>query len=139
MTHYLLDTNHASPLVTVAHPLRERVLPAIETGDSFALTAVNLTELLFGISMTPRAAHNTRQWEQWRASLNVYRVEDKDAMRAARLQSSLRRRGWQLETVDALIAAIALRYDLTLLTTDGDFDAVPDLKHENWLLLRNPR
>jgi tRNA(fMet)-specific endonuclease VapC len=134
MTPYLLDTNHASPLVTVAHPLRKRVLQAIKAGDSFALTAVNLTELLFGISMTPRAAQNTRHWEQWRVSLNVYRVEDEDAMRAARLQSSLRRRGWQLDTVDALIAAIALRYDLTLLTTDGDFDAVPGLKHANWLL-----
>ena len=39
-----------------------------------------------------------------------------------------------MKTIDALIAAIALRYDLTLLTTDGDFYAVPDLKHENWLL-----
>ncbi len=55
-------------------------------------------------------------------------------MSAANSQIQLRQRGWQLGTVDALIAVIALRYDLTLLTTDGDFNAVPDLKHENWLL-----
>ena len=133
MTRYLLDTNHASPLVTIGHPLRERVLRALDTNHSFALTAVNLTETVFGISTTPRATQNMRQWEQWRGSFDVYRIEDEDAMRAARLQFSLRRRGWQLGTVDALIAAIALRYDLTLLTTDGDFNAVPDLKHENWL------
>ena len=41
---------------------------------------------------------------------------------------------FQLETVDALITAVALRYDLTLLTTDRDFNAVPQLKQENWLL-----
>lgn len=134
MTHYLLDTNHASPLVTIGHPLRERVLRALDADNSFALTAVNLTEVLFGFGTTPRAVQNMRYWEQWRASFDVYRVEDEDAMRAARLQSALRQRGWQLGTVDALIAAIALRYDLTLLTTDGDFNAVPDLKHENWLL-----
>lgn len=131
---YLLDTNHASPLVTLPHPLRARVLRAIRAGDSFALTTANLTEILFGISLTPRAAHNTLEWERWRKSLDVYLVEEEDAERAARLQVFLRRRGWQLKTIDALIAAIALRYDLTLLTIDGDFDAVPGLKHENWLL-----
>lgn len=26
MENYLLDTNHASPLVTLGHPLRQRVL-----------------------------------------------------------------------------------------------------------------
>jgi tRNA(fMet)-specific endonuclease VapC len=52
---------------------------------------------------------------------------------AAALQSSLRRAGRQLATVDALLAAVALRHGLTLLTTDGDFDAVPNLRLENWL------
>jgi len=32
-----------------------------------------------------------------------------------------------------LIAAVALRYDLVLLTTDRDFLAVPHLMQENWL------
>ena len=42
--------------------------------------------------------------------------------------------GWQLNTIDAFIAALTLRYDLTLLTSDGDFNAVPELKHANWLV-----
>lgn len=49
------------------------------------------------------------------------------------LQVSLRRRGRQLETVDAIISAIALRYDLILLTTDRDFAIVPALNQQNWL------
>jgi tRNA(fMet)-specific endonuclease VapC len=133
MAQYLLDTNHASPLITVGHPLRDRVLRAIQSGDKFVVTTVNLAEFLSGIGVTPRAAQNTLEWERLRESIDVYRVEEEDAVRAARLQTSLRRRGWQLNTVDAFIAALALRYDLTLLTTDGDFDAVPDLRCENWL------
>jgi len=39
-----------------------------------------------------------------------------------------------LATVDALIATIALRYDLILLTTDGDFTSVASLRLENWLV-----
>lgn len=46
---------------------------------------------------------------------------------------TLRRSGRQLATVDALIGAVALRYNLTLLSTDGDFTAIADLRLENWL------
>jgi predicted nucleic acid-binding protein len=35
--------------------------------------------------------------------------------------------------VDALIATVALRYDLILLTTDRDFSIISTLKQENWL------
>jgi predicted nucleic acid-binding protein len=45
----------------------------------------------------------------------------------------LRRQGWQLGTVDALVAAVALRYGCTLLTADKDFAAIPALGLENWL------
>ena len=54
-------------------------------------------------------------------------------MIAAELRVSLRRKGWQLATNDAVVAALALRYNLTLLTTDRDFQSVPDLLTENWL------
>ncbi|MFD3165831.1 type II toxin-antitoxin system VapC family toxin [Herpetosiphon sp. NSE202] len=59
--------------------------------------------------------------------------DETDAVHAAEMQIALRRQGRQLATVDALIAALALRYDLVLLTTDKDFDAVPELRIENWL------
>ncbi|HMN29350.1 MAG TPA: PIN domain-containing protein [Caldilineaceae bacterium] len=61
-------------------------------------------------------------------------MEREDAEEAADLQVVLRRQGWQLGTVDALIATVALRYGLTLLTTDKDFKAVLSLKQENWLI-----
>ena len=65
--------------------------------------------------------------------LTVYDLDRADAERAAHLQIQLRRQGWQLGPVDALIAAVALRYGLTLLTTDRDFAAIPSPSQENWL------
>ena len=47
---------------------------------------------------------------------------------------ALRRQGWQLETVDALIATVALQNNLILLTTDHDFGPISELQQENWLL-----
>lgn len=64
-----------------------------------------------------------------------YDIRLEDAEKAAILQLELRRQGWQLGTIDALIAAVALRYDLVLLTTDRDFQAIPGLPQENWLIL----
>jgi len=58
MTNYLLDTNHASPLITLGHPLRKRVLHRLDEGDSFAICVPVLAETLFGISMLPRAAQS---------------------------------------------------------------------------------
>ena len=120
MANYLLDTNHASPLVTLHHPLRQRVLAALVAGDVFA-------------SCVPRAVQNRAIWEQLQPQLACHVPDAADAARAADLQILLRRRGRQLATVDALIAVTALRYDLTLLTTDADFQAVPGLRLENWI------
>jgi predicted nucleic acid-binding protein len=52
--------------------------------------------------------------------------------KAARLRINLRTRGRQLEAIDSMLAIIALENNLTLLTRDKDFQAVPALKQENW-------
>ena len=134
MTNYLLDTNHASPLITLGHPLRKRIMHRLDEGDSFAICVPVLAETLFGIGMLPRAAQNLAEWERLKPLLPCYIPDETDAEFAAELQVSLRRHGWRLATVDALIAAVALRYDLTLLTADQDFQAIPRLQHENWLV-----
>lgn len=132
MTAYLLDTNHASPLVTLHHPLRQRVLSALGTGDTFAISLLILSETLYGISVVPRATKNRAAWAKLQPQLTYYDLEESDADRAVDLQVRLRKQGRQLATIDALIAVTALRYDLTLLTADNDFEAVPGLRRENW-------
>ncbi len=132
MANYLLDTNHAAALVTLGHPLRLKVLSRLRLNDTFAITVPVVAETLFGIGLLPRAAQNLGEWTRLRPSLTCYIPDESDAENAAALQRSLRRRGRQLETVDAFIAVIALRYDLVLLTSDNDFKPVPSLKIEDW-------
>lgn len=134
MTRYLVDTNHASPLVTIGHPLRQRILESLPAGHTFAISVPVLAETLYGISLLPRAKENRAEWSRLRPHLPFYVPDEQDAEQAADLQVALRRQGRQLETIDALIAVIALRNDLTLLTTDGDFKDIPQLKRENWLV-----
>ncbi len=46
----------------------------------------------------------------------------------------LRRAGRALSQVDRMLAALARHMSLTLLTTDQDFQALPDIPTENWLI-----
>ena len=134
MAVYLLDTNHISPLVTPVHPLRKRVLNSLQAGNTFSIAVPALTELLFGISLLPRSRQNLEEWEHLKPSFNYYDIDRQHAEQAAKLQVALRRQGWQLETVDALIATVALQNNLILLTTDNDFSPISELQRENWLL-----
>ncbi|MDQ3249439.1 MAG: type II toxin-antitoxin system VapC family toxin [Chloroflexota bacterium] len=134
MSEYLLDTNHASPLVTVGHPLRERVLARHQAGDTFAICAPVLNEFLFGIATLPRAQANLREWEYLKIEFTFYGVDAADAEEAFKVRLNLRRQGRQLDLVDSFVAVVALRYNLTLLTKDKDFLAVPNLQQANWLV-----
>jgi tRNA(fMet)-specific endonuclease VapC len=139
MNRYLLDSNHASPLVTLHHPLRRRVLQAIDSGDAFFIAIPVLTETVFGLSTLPRWLQNLSEWTRLRETIDCFIPDEGDAQHAAELQLVLRKRGRRLETVDALIAAVALHHDLVLLTADRDFDAIPGLQLENWLAPFNTR
>ena len=132
MTHYLMDTNHLSVMVTEQHPVRLRIQRQLRFGDAFALATPTLTEMLYGIQMIPRSRQNVADWQKLSVMFDYYAIERVDAEQAASLQVSLRQQGWQLATVDALVAAIALRYALVLLTVAHDFDKIAGLNHENW-------
>ena len=44
----------------------------------------------------------------------------------------LRRRDRVLSQVDIMVAALARQMRLTVLTTDSDFGALPDIRTEDW-------
>jgi len=106
---FLLDTNHISPLVTIGHPLRKSVLDHLRIGAQFSIAAPALNEFLFGISILPRAIQNLKEWERLKDDFKIYSIDKTDAELSAKLRISLRQKGWQLGTIDSLIAVIALR------------------------------
>lgn len=133
MSEYLVDTNHLGRLIDPGHPLRARFQIALGQGDQFYILLPIITETVAGFSILPRAARNWAEWQVLRPSFTLLPLEEADAVDAARLQVALRRRGRQLGTVDALIATAALRHDMTVLTTDGDFAQVPTLRLDTWV------
>jgi predicted nucleic acid-binding protein len=90
---------------------------AIEAGEELLTTGLVLQELLQGFS-GPR---DRRQILDRFAALPLLVPDRRDHVEAAELKNKCRRRGIQIGTIDALLAQLCLRYDLTMLTTDKDF------------------
>ena len=90
---------------------------ALENGEALVTTGIVLQELLQGFS---GARAGDAIVERFRA-LPYLAPDRRDHIDAALLRNLCRHHGIQLGTIDALLAQLCIRYDLTLLTADHDF------------------
>lgn len=132
MAEFVLDANHISPLVTWGHPLREKILGRLSGGDKFSIVVPALHEFLYGIALLPRAKQNLEIWQSLEGFFTYYAVDENVAKQSAQLRVKLRKKGWQLDSIDSMIAVVVLQKNLTLLTTDKDFRGIPNLAYNNW-------
>jgi len=89
-------------------------------GEQVVTTGLVLQELLHGF-------HGARAREQIVdrfAALPLLVPAREDHIAAADLRTACRRKGLQIGTIDALLAELCIRHDLTLLTTDADFAGI---------------
>jgi len=66
------------------------------------------------------------------SALAFLETSREDFRRAGHLLGDLRRQGITIPSPDALIAALCLRHDLTLLENDGHFEHISGLKCFPW-------
>ena len=94
----------------------------IERGEPLLTTGLVLQELLQGFS-GPK--NRDRLLDRF-SSVPLLVPDRDDHVRAAELRNECRRRGVQVGTIDALLARLCIRHDLTMLTTDADFRHIAD-------------
>ncbi len=85
--------------------------------DVVVTTGLVLQELLQGFTGPKARAQLIERF----ASLPLLQPDRDDHIAAAELRNTCRRAGVQVGTIDALLARLCIRHDLTLLTTDNDF------------------
>lgn len=90
---------------------------ALEGGETVVTTGLVLQELLQGFA-GPRAR---REIIDRFSALPLLAPDRQDHIDAADLRNRCRRAGLQIGTIDAVIAQLCVRHQLTLLTTDNDF------------------
>jgi predicted nucleic acid-binding protein len=99
---------------------RRELTRAIEAGEDLVTTGLVLQELLQGFS-GPR---NRSQIFDRFTALPLLAPDRRDHVEAAELRNLCRRGGVQIGTIDALLAQLCLRHDLTMLTADRDFRGI---------------
>jgi predicted nucleic acid-binding protein len=99
-----------------AAPVRA-LLRAIESGETLLTTGLVLQELLQGFSGPKARAQILDRF----AAVPLLVPDREDHIAAAGLRNGCRRAGVQIGTIDALLAQLCIRHDLTMLSTDDDF------------------
>ena len=126
---FLLDTGSVSDYLRGVGPVVQRLQ---ETKPSeVAISAVTVMELHYGAARR-RSAKLTAAVEAFLNDINILAFDAESAERAGVLRATLENTGHCTTLADCQIAATALAYSLTLVTSDGDLKRVPDLKTVDW-------
>lgn len=96
------------------------LVQAIGAGETLITTGLVLQELLQGFSGAKARAQILDRF----SALPILTPDRQDHIEAADLRNRCRRSGVQIGTIDALLATLCIRHDLTMLTGDKDFTRV---------------
>ena len=133
MADYLLDCNHLSRALRKVSPVRDRIHQGRRAGHRFISCYPVLCELETGIQQTRKIEENRRRLGQLLRHVRLWPLDSETSRLYGKVYIELRDQGRVLSPVDMMLAALARQHKLTVLTTDRDFEALSDLRVENWV------
>ena len=125
---FALDTN----IVVARFADDENVIAKSREANAIFVPSIVLGELYFGAQKSGRVEANMRRVNDLAASEAVLNCDAQTARFYALIKNQLRLKGKPIPENDMWIAAVALRYDLTLVTRDAHFGNVENLRTELW-------
>lgn len=124
----ILDTNALSAFVDGD----EALLRAIESEAELAIPTVVLGEYLYGISQSKKRA----AYQAWISTnlpfFDVIPIDRETAERYSEIRCELKAAGTPIPTNDLWIAAVVRHHRIPLVTRDGHFRAIQDLRVVMW-------
>lgn len=106
----------------------------VEPTTPLYVTAVTVSELVYGAHKSNRPAHHLAQVDLLLAGVTVLPFDAGAARRCGELKDILRRAGTPLSEPDLQIASIALHHALPLAThNQSHFVRVPGLRLVDWI------
>jgi len=100
--------------------------------DEVFLPCVVIGELSFGARKSERVQENLARIEDFAANNVVLGCDSATARIYGKIKNVLRSKGNPIPENDIWIAAIALQYDLILVTRDAHFKTIDNLKIVAW-------
>jgi len=113
--------------------VHERAREEVVKGSRIGIGVPVLAELAFGIELSASRERNLHSLRVALAAWKLWPFNEAAAFEYGRLAAELRRIGRPMQTVDIMLAAIALSLgNCTMVSADSDLAAVPGLTVENW-------
>lgn len=125
---FLIDTNAIIALQRENAAIKTLLASA---SDVF-LPVIAIGELYFGAYKSQRVEENRRAVTAFAANRVVLMVDTDTADVFGQVKQQLRAKGRPIPENDLWIAALAIQYDLTLITDDEHFSAVDNLSWRRW-------
>ncbi len=132
MPAYLLDTNHVGMAVNPTSVVGRRIFEARLAGVRLGTCLPVLCEIESGMRQVRHKVKYRRDINHLLLQLRLWPIDLKTTRIYGDLYTELRRRGRVLSQVDIMVAALARQLKLTILTTDRDFEALPDIPIADW-------
>jgi tRNA(fMet)-specific endonuclease VapC len=124
---FLLDTN----IVIAIFADEAKVLRKLRRATVFLPVTV-AGELIFGALKSTRVEKNVARIDEFVSANSVLFCDLETAQEYGKIKAELRRKGRPLPENDIWIAAIAVQFDLTLISRDDHFREIDDLKLTKW-------
>jgi tRNA(fMet)-specific endonuclease VapC len=132
MAGFLLDTNHLGAALHPVSVVRDRIQQRRRQGIRIGTCVPVLCELEIGIRQLTRQDESRRDLILLLNHIRVWPIDQTIVASYGEIYEDLRRRGRVLSQVDLMLASLARVMKLTILTTDRDFEALPDIRTEDW-------
>jgi len=125
---YLLDTNAIIALQREDEDLKKRLSDA----DDVFVPVIAVGELYFGAYKSTKVEDNLKAVASFVSDRTVLTTDSNTADIYGQVKQALRDKGRPIPENDIWIAALALQYELNLVTLDSHFREVQKLKTQDW-------
>lgn len=138
---YLLDTNHCSYIING----NSKTIDALNTHSTgvIGISIITYAELLYMTEKSEKAVQNRMAVEAFLADVDLYFTDEETAIIYSRLKASVfnrfapkdknKRRATSMSNLgfsdhDLWIVSTAIQHDLTLISTDSDFNRIKQVQ-----------
>ena len=125
---FILDTNIVIAIFNGESSIKEYLIKA----DEVFISSTVLGELFFGAFKSKRSKTNLKRISNFADSITILNCDKDTAQQYGIVKNKLLDKGKLIPENDIWIAAVAMQNDLILVTRDGHFDEIEELKCEKW-------
>ena len=125
---YLLDTN----VVIALFAGDENVANHLKDANEIFVPSIVIGELYYGAQKSEQVQANVQRIDEFVGENVILVCDAETGKKYGEIKDRLRQKGRPIPENDIWIAALGMQYDLILITRDGHFEEIEELKLETW-------